>query len=197
MNNNGTQITYRILNAGDAAEYKKIRLIALAESSCYFEADLRKEKARSFQAWQEVCTETCDHAIAGAFFGKRLIGVISAHKHKDDATGKTAYYGSGYIYPFLRHTKTAGILFYLLDDWAHIHGYEKNIFAIRKENTKWIEKQLSHGSEIKGEILSHYANGETAKAFVFNRPLPPRYPYPFPSRNMFNSVCKKTEATAV
>lgn len=166
------EMTYRALNADDAAAYKRVRMKALTgEDARFFTADPKKEGAYSLNDWKAACAETCKHVVLGAFSGKELVGIMAVSHFEKDPTGKTAYYGAAYVLPEFRHASLTKELVLMQDLWAKEHGYEKASFTIKKDNVEWFQRQVSHGAEVKEEFDAFFADGTTAPICRLERPL--------------------------
>lgn len=167
-------VCYRVLSADDAEKYKRIRLESLTVADCrYFAADRHQEEARTIQQWRNICVETCDRAVMGAFLDGTLIGAMSVERWEKDKTRKSAYYRSAYVQSCWRSTAVAGVLYVMLDNWAITHGCERAVFAIRADNTRWLAQQIGHGAKIIDKVTMRYANGDDAQTYILENPIQP------------------------
>ncbi len=166
------ELAFRTLRPDDAVAYQRLRVKAITEKDRrFFYINPEEELSQSSGDWRAVCTETCDRAMFGAFVGDKLVGAMSATIWDSDATGKTAYFRAAYVLPEVRHTSITKTLCTMHDNWATEHGCEKAVYAIRSDNTCWIEKQIKNGAKIIADEPMRFADGTTAQTYWLERRL--------------------------
>jgi RimJ/RimL family protein N-acetyltransferase len=176
----GKEIACRILTPDDAKAYRDIRLEALfGDDAKDFRADREEERAYSIAQWQEVCTETCDHAAFGAFVDGELAGIMLATKWPRDE--QAVRWHAAYITPAFRGGKVKKDLFGLCEDWSVKHGFKRAVFAIfdgnersknafRDDRTKLMESTPDFPNPRKGVVC---ADGSTRDGCWYEKSLAP------------------------
>ncbi len=70
-------MSFRRLDPGDAAGYRRLRLFGLRESPAAFGSSHAEEAKRPMQFFAERLRQTQDKWTIGAFSGKRLVGIVT------------------------------------------------------------------------------------------------------------------------
>lgn len=168
----GKEILFRRLGPDDASEYSQLRRESITgpDKKNYY-IDPNEELSRTAEDWRNVCRETCDRAIFGAFNKKELIGAMSVSIWDGAADGKTSYFRAAYIKKELRHSVVAKCLLNMMYDWSKEHGCQNAIYAIRDDLTEWKNSQLKNGAVEDHREPLRYADGQFATAVWFKRSL--------------------------
>lgn len=167
----------RALTAADASAFRAIRLEALKTEPVYLGVPYEDEAGHSPQYWRDRCAETDEQCCFGVFDCRNLVGIVTAERWKEDASGLTALWKSAYLEPDYRGQGIAELMYRAREDWTR-QRFARAVFFIRDGNRRSTEIHVKNGARYLFTRQMQWGNRPLAPWHWYEKPLrPPPDPY--------------------
>ena len=141
----------RVLNAADAASFRRLRQHALRESPEAFSSDYEEQLGYPLSFYEARIRADSDCCVLGAFVNDELVGVLAVAREAGAKTRHKATLTSMYVYPEARgHGIAQRLLQRALDVAAAMPGVQRVNLGVTEGNTAAVALYRRFGFETYG-----------------------------------------------